>query len=797
MKVLLANPPWLREGWYGVRAGSRWPHMERADSPYMPFPFLLAYAASVLEEDGVHVTAVDACAEKLDRRAFLERVAGAAPDVLLLEVSTPSLAEDLETIRALRQDLRYDGDLLLAGLHKPLFDPTFLAQHPMVDATLIGEYEVSLLHWVRLRDDGAGRPGKLPDRTIPGVIHRGPDGLPRDGGRKPSQRQLDEIPWPARHLFPMERYHDLPGGIPGPSVQMWASRGCSFGCSFCAWPQVLYADHQYRTRAPDKVAEEVLAQLQRGYRSFYFDDDTFNLGRKRTGAVADAFVRAGISQPWGFMGRADTCDEAQYEVLARTGLQAVKFGVESADTARLKRIGKNLDINKVRSSVAAVHRLGIKVHLTFMFGLPGETLETMQRTLDLAYELDPDSAQFTVAVPFPGSALHDELSAQGRLADVDWSDLDGYRTGVVRTDALLPEQIVSFVHGVHRRWERRSRPAGPAPRIPVAEIGGSPVAIALLAPAGEGAWLQEALAAVIAQEGPSREVVVVAADGDGDLEARAAAACDWATFVSVPASSLAAMANRVPELCTATWMVLLGPGQVPRVGWLGSVVQAIDRNPERGALAGALAGPRSGTALGLTRWGRAGGLPTGEGVDVLAVGLLGGVFRRDLWEDVGGFDAGLGPDEAGLDLSLRGLCLGWRSAGFEGPALDDPRAVPVDTDLGTRLRLLLRSMPRTLLRDAAFPLLIGAAVDLLRDPAALSALQSALSRRKDDLATRRSILGRRRAGDPFLLRSWTHAEAELVRSPWQRALSSLILPSWLESSSPAAPVSSAPPSSAR
>jgi radical SAM superfamily enzyme YgiQ (UPF0313 family) len=773
MKVLLANPPWLREGWYGVRAGSRWPHMERADSPYMPFPFLLGYAAAVLEEDGIEVAAIDACAEKLDRTAFLDRVGRERPDVLLLEVSTPSLTEDLETIRALRQDLRYDGDLLLAGLHKPLYEPSFLETHPGIDATLVGEYEVSLLHWVRLREDGAGRPGGVPERTIPGVIHRGPDGALRDGGRKPSQRQLDEIPWPARHLFPMERYHDLPGGIPGPSVQLWASRGCSFGCSFCAWPQILYADHLYRTRHPDRVAEEVIAQLGAGYSSFYFDDDTFNLGRKRTGAIADAFVKAGISHPWAFMGRADTCDESQYETLARTGLRAVKFGVESADTARLKRIGKNLDVERVRTSVKAVRALDIKVHLTFMFGLPGETLETMQRTLDLAYELDPDSAQFTVAVPFPGSQLHDELHEQGRLTDVDWANLDGYRTGVVRTDALLPEQIVSFVHGVHRRWERRSRPPGPAPRIPVAEIGGSPVAIALLAPRGSAPWLEEGLRAVVAQEGPSREILVVAEAGDPELEPAAARGCDWATFLESPNGSVAAMANRVPSGCSSSCFAFLLPGQVPPQGWLLAVLEAVRANPERGALALPLLGATGSGGLALTRWGLLRAVAPGAASPVLGVALGGGVFRRDLWEDVGGLDDGLPTESAALDLALRGLALGWRCASAAAPALVPPDdAGP--TPLASRLRLLLRAVPRELLREATIPLAMQVGAELLRDPRAARELWALGGGWRKDLEVRRATLGRRRAGDPFLRRSYLASEALTGSGRWAKAMQALV-----------------------
>ncbi len=187
----------------------------------------MGYAAAVLEQDDVQVAAVDACAERLDRDEFLERCAGHSPDVTVLEVSTPTIHEDLRTVTALREELGFEGKVLLAGLHKPLYEAAFLQEHPQVDGTFVGEYEYTLRDLVRAR-------GRLTE-PLDGLIWRAGDEL-WVGPRKESTDQLDDLPWPARHLFPMEHYHDLPGGIASPSVQMWGSRGCSFTCNFCAWP---------------------------------------------------------------------------------------------------------------------------------------------------------------------------------------------------------------------------------------------------------------------------------------------------------------------------------------------------------------------------------------------------------------------------------------------------------------------------------------------------------------------------------------------------------------------------------
>jgi anaerobic magnesium-protoporphyrin IX monomethyl ester cyclase len=757
--------------------------MERADAPYMPFPFLLGYAAAVLEQDGHEVRVIDACAERMDRPTFLEQTATFGPDFVMLEISTPSLTEDLRTVAGLREG-GFDGPIVLGGLHKPLYTTDFLAGLPLIEGTLVGEYEYTLKELLAaLAEDPRG-----PKDAVPGLIWRRGDEL-LDGGRKHSQEGLDELPWPARHLFPMERYHDLPGGIPAPSVQLWASRGCSFTCDFCAWPQILYADNAYRVRSADAVADEVVSLLEQGYASVYFDDDTFNLGRKRTEDLTRAFEKRGITAPWAFMGRADTCRPDQYADLAKTGLTAVKFGVESADTSRLKRIGKNLDVEMVRRSVQAAHDNGIKVHLTFMFGLPGETLETMQRTLDLAYELDPDSAQFTIAVPFPGSRFYDQMIGEGRLAaeDIDLDALDGYRTGVVSTDALEAEQIISFVHGVHRRWETRPRPAGKAPVIPVSEIGGSGLSIGLLVRAGQGGWLRTALKEALAQEGPSREIVIVAESSDPSLESAAAEICDWATFLDAePGESLAAMANRVAPACTGRWISLFHSGALPVAGWLTSVLSGAKAHPDAGALAVSLQAPNvqigrvpASTGLSVARWGRVlDSRVTGE-APVGGVASIAGLFSRALLEDTGGFDPDLPIDLADADLCLRGLLLGYRSWLIEGPgiSLTAPFPTPDPEQWGAgRLKMLLRSVPREAWRDAALPIAAELVGDLYRSSrdggspiGVLRGFVAAATHASSTIEERRRTLGRRRVGPGWMGEAFAASERDMAHCWWQRA----------------------------
>ncbi|MDP8257674.1 MAG: radical SAM protein [Candidatus Alcyoniella australis] len=445
MKILLANAPWSKPGFYGVRAGSRWPHFEAENLEYMPFPFFMAYATALLERHGYDVSLIDAVAEALDEQTFYARVEQFAPELIVLEVSTISIDVDLRHVSELHNRLP-GAKIGLCGLHSYMYEPEFLAEHNAVDMVLIGEYETTLLELVQRLESGAQLDG------CRGLVHRR-NGDVQVEKRRPLIEDLDSLPWPARHFLPMHDYHDEPGYIPRPSVQMWSSRGCPFGCIFCAWPQIMYGSRRYRKRSVVDTVDEMEWLVRRaGFKSVYFDDDTFNIDRKRTLMIADEIKRRRIGVPWAIMARADLMDEQLLTALRESGLHSLKYGVESASPDLIRTCDKRLDLDKVKRMVRLSHELGISTHLTFMFGLPGETIDTARSTIDLALELAPESLQFTIATPFPGSRYHRMLSAEGKIVQSDFSRYDGFRSAVVRTDELSAEQLEQICCEANELW---------------------------------------------------------------------------------------------------------------------------------------------------------------------------------------------------------------------------------------------------------------------------------------------------------------------------------------------------------
>jgi radical SAM superfamily enzyme YgiQ (UPF0313 family) len=402
-RVFLGNAPWSKPGYIGVRAGCRWPHFELGVSPYMPFPFFLSYAAALLKKNGFEVLLIDAIAERMDEETYFARMAAFAPDLVVHEVSTASIDADLRQARMVKEKLPR-AKLVFCGAHSEMYSPAFLTRHPYVDYVIEGEYEFALLELAQKLN--------APKEGLLGLIYRAEDGTPKANGRRPLV-QLDSLPWPAREYLPMSRYWDNQGGIPAPSLQVHASRGCPFTCNFCAWPQIVYDGNKYRVRSPKDVADEIAwCKSQYGIKSFYFDDDTFNIGKKRILELCDQLIGHKLNLPWSAMARADTADREMLLRMREAGLVSIKYGVESADQRILDNCGKRLDISVARNTIKDTIALGINCHLTFTIGLPGETRETIQKTLEFADEMDPDSVQFSIATPYPGSRLYNELKGE-------------------------------------------------------------------------------------------------------------------------------------------------------------------------------------------------------------------------------------------------------------------------------------------------------------------------------------------------------------------------------------------------
>ncbi len=447
-RVALLNAPWSEEVGPRVRAGSRWPDVPISRKPrrvpvHVPFPFFLSHTSSLLKSHGIRTLLVDAIAEGLTDAEFHARVVGFDPDIVFLETTTPSVDADLRAAAELKRALPA-AVLVVGGPHATALPTRVMKEEPAIDAVIRGEYEEAVLELAAALGRAA-----WPVR-VPGVLYR--DGATVSGSyvRRPPC-DLTELPPPERVCLPIYNYNDPFMGNLQPNAQLMASRGCPYSCSFCLRPQVLYGSRRYRTFPVERVVDE-MAHLahEYGFRGLYFADDTFNVGTKRLTDLCRLIKERDLDVSWAIVARADTIEPELWRAMKDAGLVAVKLGVESADEQILHRAGKALDLERVRETTSLLKRLGVRVHLTFTLGLPGETADSIERTVALACELAPETVQFSVAIPFPGTQLSRQLRAKKHLVPGEYREYDGARHSVVKTDELSAADLQTALVRAYR-----------------------------------------------------------------------------------------------------------------------------------------------------------------------------------------------------------------------------------------------------------------------------------------------------------------------------------------------------------
>jgi radical SAM superfamily enzyme YgiQ (UPF0313 family) len=444
VKVCLVNAPWEEDGRWGIRSGCRFPNMmPKKHNSYVPFPFLLAYMASYLESNGIDVLAIDGVAERCSKESFLQRIRNYSPALLIAETATTSFEYDAALLSPLAADLP-EMKITFYGPHVSILPYDALRQ-TAVHSVISGEPEQTSLELVK----AVMNDGDLSD--IDGLIFKGHDGTILTNRRRKLIADLDSLPYPKRNGLPLENYH-VPG-FPEPVVFMYGSRGCPFQCNFCLWPQTLFETGSYRTRSGESIAQEMAWVLNNFPRtkSFFFDDDTFHLGVTRMNEFADALDRRGISIPWGCNARADHWDRETVMRLKKNGLFTLRIGIESGDQSILNNIGKALNLEEAKAMLTMMHELGIQIHLSFVIGLQGESEKSLGNTLKFIRSVPADSIQFSIAVPFPGTAYYNYVEENDYFVTREWKKFNGFDHVVMRTTHLSADEIMKGVNSLRRR----------------------------------------------------------------------------------------------------------------------------------------------------------------------------------------------------------------------------------------------------------------------------------------------------------------------------------------------------------
>jgi len=392
--VLIINPPWesaLNE--YGCRSNTRWPHL-RSDK-FLLFPIYLAYTAALVEREGIKTTIIDAVADDLDSKKFISVVKRKKPKYCFIESSTPTISQDLNNAKAVKENTL--SKVFLMGAHPTVFQKEIIMKNPWLDGIIRGEFELTV------RDISCGRDYS----NVSGLTYYENNEVVINPERALIS-DLDILPFPAWHLFDLKKYESHL--YSSPSALIIATRGCPFHCTYCLWPQVLYG-HKQRRRSPHNICNEIekLIEMYK-IRHVRFDDDTFALNSGYVKDCCREIIKRKLNKriTWNCFGHISQPDLEMYKLMAKAGCRKIAVGIESGSEKILRIINKKINIKKAKETVSNCRKAGIEIYCDFMIGFPHETENDILKSIEMAIDLDPDYIQVSYAVPYPGTKMYNQ-----------------------------------------------------------------------------------------------------------------------------------------------------------------------------------------------------------------------------------------------------------------------------------------------------------------------------------------------------------------------------------------------------
>jgi anaerobic magnesium-protoporphyrin IX monomethyl ester cyclase len=448
MKILTLNPPYYPK----FSRSQRSPAVIKSGVMY--YPIWLSYATGVLEQDGFTVRLVDAPAEGHDLQYVLDYCEDFTPNVVVIDTSTPSINNDIRVAEAIRSKFK-DIFVLLVGPHVTALPDESLRQSKVVNAVARGEYDYTVRDLARALDGGTDL------STVLGLTYQDKNSEIITNPDRPLIRDLDSLPFVSevykRYLKVENYFYSI---TQYPEVAIITGRGCPYHCTYCVWPQTI-TGHGYRKRSIENVADEFefIARELPQVREIFIEDDTLTVDQRRSIALSKELIGRGNKLSFTANSRADISYET-LDHLQRAGLRLVCVGFESGDQQVLDNIKKNITIDQFYQFRDAARRANVLVHGCFMAGNPGDTRNTLKKTLELAKSLNPDTAQFFPIMIYPGTEAFDWAQNNGYMLTENynqWLTQDGLHRTIVDRPGLTAEEIVTWCNESRRSFYLRPR----------------------------------------------------------------------------------------------------------------------------------------------------------------------------------------------------------------------------------------------------------------------------------------------------------------------------------------------------
>jgi hopanoid biosynthesis associated radical SAM protein HpnJ len=438
MRTLFLHPPSF-DGFDGG-AGARYQAKREIRSFW--YPTWLAQPAAMVPGSRL----VDAPAEGLTMAEILPLAT--EYDLIIMHTSSPSFPKDAKVAELLKTR----NPRLMIGMvgAKVAVDPEgSLAASAAIDFVAREEFDFTC------SEVAAGQSLE----TVFGLSFRNKQGIIQHNSPRPVIENMDLLPWVApvyKRDLQIQKY--FIGYLRHPYVSLYTGRGCRSKCTFCLWPQTV-GGHRYRVRSVANVIGEVrwIKENMPEVKEIFFDDDTFTDFRPRAEEIARGLGPLGVT--WSCNAKANVPYET-LRIMKENGLRLLLVGYESGNDQILHNIRKGLRTDIARRFTEDCRKLGITIHGTFILGLPGETPQTIDETIEFALGINPHTIQVSLAAPYPGTELYRQAIDNGWLAVNEGLNLvntSGVQLAPLSYPNLAADQIFDAVPRFYRRFYFRPR----------------------------------------------------------------------------------------------------------------------------------------------------------------------------------------------------------------------------------------------------------------------------------------------------------------------------------------------------
>ena len=410
-------------------------------------PHGLMMLAAVLERAGHRSSIVDLFAKPLPADEAIASILSTEPDAVGFSTTTAAFLDGLrlaERLKSARPELK----IIFGGPHPTSLWKSLLPAFPALDMLVVGEGEETILE---LMDAGLE-----PSTDIKGVAFRGHGGEPLFGGARERMHDLDSLPYPA-----YEKLSGFPKSYPmpifnyprSPATSFITSRGCPYTCSYC--DRSVFGS-SFRFHSAEYLVDHLaFLKARYGIRHVGIYDDNFTLDKRRAAAFAELLIQRGLGITFNCIGRSNHLDQELLKLLERAGCWMINLGVESGDEELISQHRQRCELDGVVEAVRMVHAAGIRAKGLFMMGIPGETEQSIERTIDFVMRQHFDDVNLTKFTPFPGSPIYERIREYGQF-DEDWEKMNCTNFVFIPhgfTKERLETHYVSFYRSFYSRPE--------------------------------------------------------------------------------------------------------------------------------------------------------------------------------------------------------------------------------------------------------------------------------------------------------------------------------------------------------